>query len=126
MIKLIEEKVISSTSGKEVAQALLQHGGTAMEIVERLNLAQVSDEESIAAVLSPIVAANQSKVEAIAQGRTQLAGFYWASDETDAECKSPSGEASCVPSVRIIRLSENDLTALSPTPLKSPSIDSTA
>ena len=47
-----------------------------MEIVERLNLAQVSDEESIAAVLSPIVAANQSKVEAIAQGRTQLAGFF--------------------------------------------------
>ncbi|MGB0647514.1 MAG: hypothetical protein ACPGQS_10090, partial [Bradymonadia bacterium] len=76
VIKLIEDKVISSTSGKEVAQELLHHGGTAKAIVDRLNLAQVSDETSITAILSPILAANQNKVEAIAQGRTQLAGFF--------------------------------------------------
>ena len=74
------------------------------------------------------VAANQSKVEAIAQGRTQLAGFFIGQVMRQMPNTSPSGEASCVPSVRIIRLSENDLPPrrLSPTPLKSPSIDSTA
>ena len=76
VIDLIESKTISSTSGKEVAVVLLTQGGRASEVVDTLNLAQVSDEASLLAVLADILEANPGKVAAVEAGRTQLAGFF--------------------------------------------------
>jgi glutaminyl-tRNA synthetase len=76
VIGLIEQKIISSTSGKEVAIELLTEGGSAEEVVARLNLAQVSDEASIMEVVKALLTANPDKVAAIEAGRTQLAGFF--------------------------------------------------
>lgn len=76
VINLIELKTISSTSGKEVAIELLAQGGTAEEVVARLNLAQVSDEASILNVFTKLLDVNPDKVAAIEAGRTQLAGFF--------------------------------------------------
>lgn len=76
VIRLIEQKTISSTSGKEVAIELLTRGGSANEVVGRLNLAQVSDEASIMEVVNTLLEANPDKVSAIEAGRTQLAGFF--------------------------------------------------
>jgi glutaminyl-tRNA synthetase len=76
VIELIESNTISSTSGKEVAIVLLTQGGDANEVVNALNLAQVSDEASLSVVLNEILEANPGKVAAVEAGRTQLAGFF--------------------------------------------------
>jgi glutaminyl-tRNA synthetase len=76
LLALMETDVVSSRGAGEVLEALAREGGDPAEIVERLDLAQVSDEETLASVVFEVLESNPEKVESYRGGRTGLMGFF--------------------------------------------------
>jgi glutaminyl-tRNA synthetase len=76
LVALVEEGTLSSRGGSEVLEVLARDGGTPADIVERLDLAQVSDEDALRPVVQRVVAAHPDKVEAFRGGKTGLMGFF--------------------------------------------------
>ena len=75
-MKLVDSGAISNAAGKQVFAELVAHGGEPAAIVERLGLAQVSDEGAIAAAADEVLANNGGQLEKYRAGKTQLLGFF--------------------------------------------------
>jgi len=76
LIRLIGEGTISNTIAKQVFEIMLADQASAMDIVEREGLAQVSDTGAIEAVVQEIIDANPGQLAAYRGGKTKLLGFF--------------------------------------------------
>jgi aspartyl-tRNA(Asn)/glutamyl-tRNA(Gln) amidotransferase subunit B len=82
LIKLIDDKIISNNIAKEVFAEMLKLKDPTDEaqkpevIVKEKNLAQVTDESEIEAVIKKIISDNPKEAERFRSGETKLAGFF--------------------------------------------------
>ena len=73
---LVEKQTINNNTAKEVLAEMFATGQTADEIVQAKGLAQISDEEALAAVVAQVLAANEDQVAAYLGGKEQLRGWF--------------------------------------------------
>ncbi len=76
LVSLVEEGVVSRRAGAAVLEAMARDGGNPREIVERLNLRQVSDAESLIPIVKEVVGGYPDKVEEYRAGKVELVGFF--------------------------------------------------
>ena len=76
LLALLETGVVSSRGAGVVLETLASEGGDPVEIVARLQLAQVSDRDALGAIVAGILEANPDKVKGYRDGRTGLMGFF--------------------------------------------------
>ena len=76
LVTELEAGKITAAAAKEVVGELVEHGGDPRRIIADRGLAQVSDEDAIAALVDDVLAANPDKVAAYRAGKTALAGFF--------------------------------------------------
>ena len=75
MISLCEKGTISLNAGKKVVEEIFENGGIPAEIIERLSLAQVSDEGFLKDLVEGVLAENPKSVEDYKNGKTNALGF---------------------------------------------------
>lgn len=75
MIGLIQEDRISNAAGKQVLEAMFKEGGQPQTWVEKLGLAQVSDEGDLLKVVQQILDENPQVIEDYKAGKTRIVGF---------------------------------------------------
>ena len=76
LVLAVESGEITGVAAKEVFAELVQRGGDPRQIIDQRGLAQVSDEDAIAAIVNEVLAANVDKVELYRAGKTGLLGFF--------------------------------------------------
>ncbi len=76
LINSIKDGTISTASGKNVLAEMLQTGESASSIINKKNLAQISDEESIKPVIEKVLSANVDNVKMYFSGKTGLFGYF--------------------------------------------------
>ena len=77
LVRLIGDGMISNTIAKQVFELMLEsNGASALDIVEREGLAQVSDTGAIEQVVDEILEANPAQLAAYRGGKTKLLGFF--------------------------------------------------
>jgi len=76
LLALLESGVVSSRGAGVVLETLAGEGGDPVEIVARLELAQVSDREALGPIVAGILDANPDKVRSYREGRTGLMGYF--------------------------------------------------
>lgn len=76
LLELIKDGTISGKIAKQVFEIMFEKGGTALEIVEREGLRQVSDNSAIEKSIDEVLAANPDKVAEYRSGRDKLFGFF--------------------------------------------------
>lgn len=98
LLKLVKDKVISGTSGKEVLKEMFISGKNAGDIVKEQGLAQMSDTGELEAIIEKIVADNPKSVEDIGAGNEKAYGFL-----TGQVMKATKGKANAQVTNEIIR-----------------------
>ncbi|MBC6455263.1 MAG: Asp-tRNA(Asn)/Glu-tRNA(Gln) amidotransferase subunit GatB [Hormoscilla sp. SP5CHS1] len=76
MVKLIEDKTISSKIAKDILPELLSKGGSPKELVESKGLIQISDQGALEAIIDEAIAAHPKELEQYRKGKTKLQGFF--------------------------------------------------
>jgi len=76
LAELVESGVVSSRGASEVLSVLAAEGGEPRAIVDRLDLAQVSDADELGPVVAEVVASHPDKAEAYRSGKSGLLGFF--------------------------------------------------
>jgi glutaminyl-tRNA synthetase len=76
LVHLVVGGTISSRAGGEVLEVLAREGGDPREIVDRLDLSQVSGEEILAPLISELLTAHMEKAEEFRAGKHGLLGFF--------------------------------------------------
>ena len=76
LLKMVEDAAISLNAAKTAFAAMCKSGKSAAATVAELGLAQVSDENAIAAACDKVIAAEASKVAEYRAGRDKLFGFF--------------------------------------------------
>ncbi len=76
LVALVAEGAISSRAGGEVLEVLSQEGGEPHEIMDRLDLGQMSDPTLLAPVIGEVLDAHPSKVDEFRGGKEGLLGFF--------------------------------------------------
>lgn len=76
LTQLVEKGTISNNIAKKVLVTMYETGDSAETIVTRENLAQISDESAILAIIQQAITDNPDKVAAYRAGRTKLRGFF--------------------------------------------------
>jgi glutaminyl-tRNA synthetase len=76
LVRLVEDGTLSSSAGREVLAEMVNTGENPARVLERRDLRQVSDENTLAPVVDSILAANVDKAEAYRGGKTGLLGFF--------------------------------------------------
>ncbi len=77
LIQLIEDgKVSTSIASQRLFPELLQSSDSPLEIAERLNLIQDSDENALKGFILQVFEENQNEVERYRSGEKQLTGFF--------------------------------------------------
>jgi aspartyl-tRNA(Asn)/glutamyl-tRNA(Gln) amidotransferase subunit B len=77
LISKIEDDTVSGKGAKEVLDYMMENEERDVEaIIEKLGLAQVSDDGTILAIIDEILANNQDKVEQYKGGKEKLLGFF--------------------------------------------------
>ncbi len=78
LIGLVEEDKVSFTAASQsiFSELLKANGETALEIAQRLNLIQESDEESLRPIVAAILAENPAKVKEYRSGKKGLMGMF--------------------------------------------------
>jgi aspartyl-tRNA(Asn)/glutamyl-tRNA(Gln) amidotransferase subunit B len=71
---LVESKMISHGSGKQVLEKLVAEGGDPAEIVEREGLAQISDSSELEAIVDRAIEAEAEAAEQVRQGNPKAIG----------------------------------------------------
>ncbi len=72
LVKLIEEGKISNTAGKSVLAEMYATGADPSDVMDRMNLAQVSDTAEIEAVVDKVLAENPDLAEKYKAGKTTV------------------------------------------------------
>jgi aspartyl-tRNA(Asn)/glutamyl-tRNA(Gln) amidotransferase subunit B len=75
ILNFVGAGTISYDAGKIVLDEIFSNGGTPAQIVERLSLAQVSDESALQTLIEEVLAANEKSVEDYKNGKTNAFGF---------------------------------------------------
>ncbi|RME12493.1 MAG: Asp-tRNA(Asn)/Glu-tRNA(Gln) amidotransferase GatCAB subunit B, partial [Aquificota bacterium] len=75
LVKLIREGVLSSRLAKEVLKEMVSTGKEPSKIVEEKGLRQVSDEDTIRAMIEEVVKENSREVERFRAGEEKVFGF---------------------------------------------------
>jgi aspartyl-tRNA(Asn)/glutamyl-tRNA(Gln) amidotransferase subunit B len=73
---LVEKQTINNNTAKEILAEMFATGHFADEIVQAKGLAQISDEEALAAVVTQVLDANEDQVAAYLDGKEQLRGWF--------------------------------------------------
>jgi aspartyl-tRNA(Asn)/glutamyl-tRNA(Gln) amidotransferase subunit B len=76
LLKLIDEKTISSKIAKTVFDEMAQTGKPPKEIVEEKGLVQVTDESAIKGVILNVLQQCPEEIEDYKNGKTKLFGFF--------------------------------------------------
>ena len=76
LVLAVESGEITGTAAKDIFAELVQRGGDPRQIIDERGLAQVSDEDAIAAIVNEVLAANADKVDLYRAGKTGLLGFF--------------------------------------------------
>ena len=76
LVLAVESREITITAAKDIFAEMVQRGGDPRQIIDERGLAQVSDEDAIAAIVNEVLAANADKVELYRAGKTGLFGFF--------------------------------------------------
>lgn len=76
LLSLVEEETINNNTAKEVLAAMFTTGRSAREIVAERGLAQISDEDQIAALIAQILDDNPQQVRDYLGGKEQLRGWF--------------------------------------------------
>ncbi|GAB4579459.1 MAG: Asp-tRNA(Asn)/Glu-tRNA(Gln) amidotransferase subunit GatB [Anaerolineales bacterium] len=75
-IRLVDEKVINTSTGKALIPKVQETGKSPKEIVESEGLAKVSDEDAIRTIAEQVLAASASEVATYKAGKTTLMGWF--------------------------------------------------
>lgn len=75
LIDLVEKQVISNLTGKAVLEKMHATGETASAIIEKENLAQISDTKALEADIEEVIKANPQSVEAYKSGKANAVMF---------------------------------------------------
>ena len=76
LVQSVEDGRLSHRLGRTVLSALLAKGGTFEEVQAGLDLAEISDEDVLRAIVEEIVREHAEKATAYRNGRTGLLGFF--------------------------------------------------
>jgi glutaminyl-tRNA synthetase len=76
LVALVAEGTVSSTGAGRALEVLAREGGDPRELVARMDLAQVSDADTLTPVIREVVRAFPEKAEAYRGGKTGLIGFF--------------------------------------------------
>jgi aspartyl-tRNA(Asn)/glutamyl-tRNA(Gln) amidotransferase subunit B len=74
---LVEKQTINNNTAKEVLAEMFDTGQSADEIVAARGLAQISDEDALAAIIVQILDENEDQVAAYLGGKEQLRGWFF-------------------------------------------------
>jgi aspartyl-tRNA(Asn)/glutamyl-tRNA(Gln) amidotransferase subunit B len=76
LLHLVADGTLGSAGAKQVFAALVDEPGVAaVDVVERLGLAQVGDADALAGLVDEVLAAHPDEAEAFRGGRQQVLGF---------------------------------------------------
>ncbi len=76
LLMMVEKNTISGKIAKTVFLDMMESGKDAEIIVKEKNLAQVSDEGELMAIVAEIVAANPTQADDFRNGKTKIMGFF--------------------------------------------------
>jgi glutaminyl-tRNA synthetase len=76
LVALVEDGTVSSSGGRQVLEVLAREGGDPRRVVDRLDLAQVSDAQALKPVVAEVLEANPEKVQEYRDGKKGLMGFF--------------------------------------------------
>lgn len=76
IIHLVEEKKITTSTGKALLDKVEESGRKPQKIVEEEGLAQVSDDETLRSMASEILSANPEQVATYKDGKTTVIGWF--------------------------------------------------
>ncbi len=76
LIRLIDSGEISGKIAKSVFEEMTRTGEDPSEIIERLGLAQVSDEARLGSIIDGVLAANPKQLAEYRSGKTKVMGFF--------------------------------------------------
>lgn len=94
LLKIIKEKVVTASVGKEVFNRMLGISDYPREIIEREGLAQISDESELESVVESVIQENPDKVEKYKAGKKALFGFFMGQVMKCTKCKANPGKIS--------------------------------
>jgi glutaminyl-tRNA synthetase len=76
LVALVATGQVSRRAAGEILDVIARDGGDPRDVVQRLNLAQVSDTDALAPIVREVVAAFPGKVKEFKSGREGLLGFF--------------------------------------------------
>ncbi|MGD9580672.1 MAG: Asp-tRNA(Asn)/Glu-tRNA(Gln) amidotransferase subunit GatB, partial [Vampirovibrionia bacterium] len=76
MISMIESNKISNTIAKKVLIELIEKGGSASSIVDKMGLSMITDTSQIESIVKQIVADNPKQVEQYKSGKVTIISFF--------------------------------------------------
>jgi len=76
IIHLVEEKKITTNTGKALLDKVEESGRRPQKIVEEEGLVQVSDDETLRSLASEILSANPEQVATYKDGKTTVIGWF--------------------------------------------------
>ena len=76
LVKMIDDKTISSKIAKQVFEEMVKSGENPSVVVEAKGLVQISDPAIIAPIIDEIIAKNPDNVAKFKAGNTKLLGFF--------------------------------------------------
>jgi len=92
LIGMVGEKKISHGSGKQVLAALVAEGGDPAAIVEREDLAQISDSGELESIVAAAVEANPDAAEQIRAGNGKAIGAIVGAVMKETKGRADGGE----------------------------------
>ena len=75
LLELIEKGTISQSAGKKVLQEVFESGKDPAVLIEELGLVQISDTDSIRALIEQVLAENEKSVNDYKSGKMNAFGF---------------------------------------------------
>ncbi|OYY57289.1 MAG: aspartyl/glutamyl-tRNA amidotransferase subunit B, partial [Sulfurovum sp. 28-43-6] len=77
LVSKISDGTISGSGAKEILDFMMENESRDIDaLIEKMGLAQVSDDGAILAIIDTILAANPEKVEQYKSGKDKLFGFF--------------------------------------------------
>jgi aspartyl-tRNA(Asn)/glutamyl-tRNA(Gln) amidotransferase subunit B len=76
LLKLVDDETVSGKIAKTVFEEMARTGKSARQIVEEKGLVQISDSSAIEDIVSSVLDANPSEVQAYRSGKTKLLVFF--------------------------------------------------
>ncbi|MGB0990545.1 MAG: glutamine--tRNA ligase, partial [Halarcobacter sp.] len=76
LVKMVDEKTISSKIAKQVFEEMAKSGDNPEKIVEAKGLVQISDPSVISPIIAEVIEKNPDNVEKFKAGNNKLLGFF--------------------------------------------------